>query len=266
MRAEVLTALHVAGVRLELRHSAAALSPWRASLAPFTSEPAGPIDARLQVSLTVDPALHLETIGPAAGSHFCYQRTDVRLELDAARIEGRAVVDGTRGSLGAVVELALQAALLPLDGLLAHAAAGVVGEAGWLVPGPSGAGKSTVARGAGFDRVLTDEMVAVRRRTDGFWLWGTPFWSEGRTRPFDGGCAPLDVLARPVKATRLAVESWPTEQAACGLLACVALYEDWPAARAQAFDLACEIASAARCVSLEFPKEGPWARAAAARI
>jgi len=218
------------------------------------------------VTVEVDPALCLETNGPSTGSDFCYQRTDVRLELGAARTEGRAWVDGTRGSLEALVELALEAALLPLDGVLVHAAGCVIGGAGWLVPGPSGAGKSTAVRGAGFDRVLSDEMVAVRRHDDGLRLWGTPFWSAGRARPFDAGSAPLAVLARPVKAARLAVTKWPEDQAACGLLGCLALYEDGPAARARAFELACAVAERARCVELAFPKEGPWARAAAARI
>ncbi len=167
--------------------------------------------------------------------------------------------------LEAALELVLQVTLLPLGGLLVHASAGVYGGRAWLLPGVSGAGKSTAARG-GFDGVLSDERVVVRREGEGFVAWPTPFWSVGRTLPLHLEPAPLGVLARLNKADGVQLSEMEPAEAAAHLLSCVTLYETSPDARREAFELAFDLASSVCCVELGFPKEGRWIPTAHAQV
>lgn len=217
-------------------------------------------DDVLPMLLTVDETLVLPDVGPVEADGLCYQRTDLRFEMGPKRRSARAAVDGSRGALEAAVELCIQGALLRRGGLVVHGMAGVDpnGHA-WLVPGRSGAGKSTMARTAGFPRVLADEAVILRREAPGrFRLYGTPFWSEGRTLPLDTGDAPLVVVARPVKAASPSAARYSTASAAADLLACVMFHDADPTARALVLETACDAAASADCVELRFPKEGPW--------
>jgi len=72
----------------------------------------------------------------------------------------------------------LYSLLLVRDGgLLLHSAAVASGSRGSLMVGVSEAGKTTLCR-QGFERVLSDELVAIRRTATGFRAFGTPFWGE----------------------------------------------------------------------------------------
>jgi hypothetical protein len=186
-----------------------------------------------------------------------WARQDLRLFARGGHVW--AWVDGSEASLEAVLQLALQVGGRAHEILWIHGL-GAVDDAGrgWLVPGPSGAGKTTIGRVAGFPRVLSDEMVALRLH-DGAWrIWGSPFWSRGRRRPLDAGGAPLSVLAVPMKSDRVGIEPAAAAVAAAALLGQVALYEDGDGPRRWALDRAVDAALAARCVSLQFPKGGPW--------
>ena len=233
------------------------------SFGPFVVDAATcpvPDEEVVAMRLSVDPTLVLPDVGPVPAEGLCYQRTDLRFEMGPRRRTARAAVDGSRGALEAAVELCVQGALLRRGGLVVHAVAGVDADGrAWLVPGRSGAGKSTIARTAGFSRVLADEAVILRREAPGrFRLYGTPFWSEGRTLPLQTGHAPLGVLARPLKASEAAAERYSTASAAADLLACVMFHDADPAARGLVLETACDVAASVDCVQLQFPKEGPW--------
>lgn len=268
-----MISLRVGGLRLDVRFAepapavalAAAAATLRDSFGPFVVDAAAcptPEDDVIPMLITVDPTLVLPDVGPVEADGLCYQRTDLRFEMGPKRRTARAAVDGSRGALEAAVELAIQGALLRRGGLVVHAMAGVDADGrGWLVPGRSGAGKSTMARAAGFARVLADEAVILRREAPGrFRLHGTPFWSEGRTLPLDTGDAPLGVIARPVKApgAQASATSTGLASAAADLLACVMFHDADPTARAHVLETACDAAASADCVELRFPKEGPW--------
>lgn len=245
------------------------------TLQPFV-DLAGRPPADVEVQIQVEADDRWPVVGPDLTKNFSYetdqadtdsndlsyQRHDLVVHMDAARTTARAVTDGTPGALMAVIQLVLQAALLPRGGLMIHGSAGVARGSAWLVPGPSGAGKSTVAREAGYESVLSDEIVALRRHGAGFMAWGTPFWSQGRTLPLNPQGAPLGLLARPVKANAVAMEPLVADEALAWLLRCVTLYEEDPAAREAAFELACELVESVPTVSLAFPREGPWLPAA----
>lgn len=251
----------VGGTRLRLRGRVDAVRERARALGVFL-EPAA-FDHHVDVELEV-----LETGEAPQGSDvqaggFGFVRADLAFEIDATRSSARATLDDSVGAFEATLELALQTALLRLGGLVVHASCGVHQGHAWLMPGPSGAGKSTAARAGGFDRVLSDEMVVVRRRAEGFEAFGTPFWSEGRVLPYDARPAPLGVLARLNKAPRIAVDGLRADDAVAHLIRCVAFYEDSPQARTRAFELAIELVGATTNVELTFPKEGIWVAAAA---
>ncbi len=216
--------------------------------------------------------LCLELTPPAAGrasvsaDDYLFDRLDVRFAADAGRARLRGWHNGSEGALDALFGLAHQVGTLVRGGLVIHAAAGVVDGRAWLLPGVSGTGKSTAARAAGFERVLADEMVVVRRANEGFRAWGTPFWSKGRALPFDPGWAPLAVVARLRQASAVAARPMRQDDLVAHLIRSVVLYETSADARRRAFELACDVADATRGVELAFPKEGPWIRQACSSV
>lgn len=272
--------LYIAGLALHLHGDGAADLPIDEA-GPFLTPPPTPPDLICSVEIRalrrwpVPKFDELETKGPLDDSNqrdaieisrdadFRFWREDVALTLSADGARGVAWVDGRRDEIWAVVQLALHALLLRTGGGVFHGSAGVIEGSAWLCPGPSGTGKSTIAREAGFDAVLADEMVALRPRPEGgFTAWGTPFWSKGRTLPLNPAGAPLSVVVRPVKAKAVSLEALPADEAAAWLLRCVTVYDESAASRAAAFALACEIAERTDAIRLEFPKEGPWLPAA----
>ncbi len=211
------------------------------------------------VDLTLDVGDPADWRPPLAAG-FTYDRFDLRFVMDPARRRAAAVFDGHPDGLLAVLELAVAGALAPSGGLLLHAAGVVIDGRAWLLPGPSGTGKSTAARAPDITRVLSDERVIVRRTSSGWRAWGTPWWSTGRTRPFDSGYAAVGGIARLHKAPRLALRPLAPDTAATWLLRSVSLYEETPFARWAAFESACDLVEAVRCVDLELPREGRWSQ------
>ncbi len=252
--------IFIAGVCIELP-AHPELDLWLAEIAPFTIPSF--FDALIRVNLTVgEPDDHPPEISSVAEGSFVYRRPDLSFVIDAERRLVTAWVDGYQGGFEAVVQLCLQTALLPLGGIVVHASAGVVDGVGWLMPGQSGDGKSTAAREGGFDLVLSDEMVVIRKQADGaHWLYGSPFWSEGRVLPHSTETAPLVVVAKLLKAPHPSVEDLDVSVAIAHLLRCITLYERSECARAKAFELAGDVVENCRSVLLRFPKEGPWVSA-----
>jgi hypothetical protein len=87
----------------------------------------------------------------------------------------------------------LMAILLPMGrGAEFHACGVVYKGQGLIFTGGSGSGKSTLGRlwqGRQDALVLSDERIIVRKKDDGFWMYGTPWQSDARTSSPEG--APL---------------------------------------------------------------------------
>lgn len=247
--------MHLGGgaIRLTPARLVADRAPWLASFAHAPQTPDFSVDVQLDIG---EPA---GWTAPLAAD-FEWRRFDLHFAMDPTRRRAAAVFDGHPDGLLAVLELALAGALNPRGGLLLHAAGVIIDGRVWLLPGPSGTGKSTAAAAPDIERVLSDERVIVRRCGDGWRAWGTPWWSAGRTRPFDSGYAAVGGIARLHKARRHAVRPLAADAAATWLLRSVSLYEETAAARQVAFDSACDLVEAVRCVDLELPREGPWSR------
>ena len=201
-----------------------------------------------------------------------YRRLDdlaIILEPDHHRPTVYSWVDGSLGSIEATLQVILQWSLQSRGGVLVHASAGIYQGQGILVPGESGAGKSTIAREAGFDRVLSDEMVIVEpdqsSSSTAYQLYSTPFWSEGRTLPMIIDKAPLKLIAFPHKSNRAKLSPCHEAQAVRQLLRAITVYErqdDTAYAQQQLaglFELSCALCSVTPHVNLDFPKQGTWA-------
>lgn len=249
----------IAGIALDVR-GPAWIAPHLDRLGPFLDD--APHHRRIAVHLDT-----FETPPPPAGSEI-YRRPELVFGEHAGGMWTR--MDASEGSFEAALQLSLEAALLFDGGLVVHASAGVVNGGAWLMPGVSGTGKSTAARNAGFETVLCDEMCVVRC-VEGpagptLMVAGTPFWSADRRLPLCTAEAPLTVLARLVQSTAVSACPLGASDAVAWFLGCVTLYRHDARARTAAFETACAIVEATQCVSLEFPKEGPWVIAAQADV
>lgn len=252
-------ALRVGGVRLTVQLSGdlAALLPHAAKYADFEASRTGTAPDDLDATLAVRCSPEFVCDAPSGPAPDGYARPDLRYIEDARG--ARCEIDASEGAFDAALELRLQSALHAHDGFVVHASAGVdAAGLAWLCPGPSGAGKSTFARSAGFARVLADEAVVVRRHPSGWRVHGTPFWSDGRTLPYDPGDAPLARLVRPIKAREARLEPLSPARAAAYLVESVLLHDTAPGIRQRLFERACDAALAAQCYDVHFPKEGPW--------
>jgi hypothetical protein len=145
---------------------------------------------------------------------------------------------------------------------MVHAVSGLIDGRAWLVPGPSGTGKSTAAREAGFDAVLSDERVILTPEAEGWRVWGTPFWSEGRTLPMNPGSAPLGGMVKLVKSPNSSRRPLDANDALTWLMQSITLYEDSDTARTRAFEQACAVVSEMPSVEQKTPRNFAWAAAA----
>ena len=239
--------LWVGGAELRFRGATEPHADHFRALGPFCE----PAPADLHVDITLGEP-------PVTGDGFVFRRDHFHVCVDPVARTAHAWTEGSPEALEAVIDVTLQAVLLRVGGCLVHAAAGAMDGVGWLLPGRSGAGKSTSARG-GFDEVLSDERVVLRRAEGGgFRVYGTPIWSTGRELPLRAGSVPLAVVARLVKAENVAVAPLEEAAALADLLGAIVLYEEGADARRMAFEVGCDVVAAVRCVELDFPKEDPW--------
>ncbi len=201
-----------------------------------------------------------------------YQRADDLFLVIESTVEKRVLswIDGSLGAIEASVQVILQKALASRGGFLVHASAGVYQGRGILFPGVSGTGKSTIAREAGFDEVLSDEMVIIefcfssstQQEHHGYQLYSTPFWSEGRSLPLIISNAPLALMCIPQQANQAKLLPCTQAEAISHLLSAITLYEDSDTTsvhrKTELFHSACHLCAQIPSQKLLFPKIGPW--------
>lgn len=245
-----MKSLYLCGIRLELSGDVPDCL-WSAEVGSFRTIAPYTHSHRLHFRPMQDRA---EAVDPVPG--FTYRRHDLVFTTNGHVSELRH--DGGQAAALAGLELALSQAVRALGGYLLHASAGVIHEECWVMPGPSGTGKSTAARG-GFDWVLSDERVAIIPDDDGgYRVWPTPFWSDGRTLAISTESAPLAAIARLRKGKRAQQDTVERASMVAWLLRSIVLYDVAEGPQVQALEFACAVVASARCVELEFPKEGQW--------
>jgi len=192
--------LAIAGLRIDLIPDDPLLaSASRARYAAFGPAPAdkGPA-ARLElwVRRGLDP-------WPAEALGLAFLATGARLTTPTCRgsidlAAGRAEVElaGVQALEGLDYFVRVATALLAFEagGLLLHAAGVLRGGRAHLFVGRSGSGKTTVARLAGAQPVLNDDLVLLMPTTRGWRAYATPFSHPAQVQPSGPLDAPIAAL------------------------------------------------------------------------
>ena len=142
------------------------------------------------------------------------------------------------------------------NGLLLHASAVVRGNSAFVFIGPSGSGKTTIARLSGVQKILSDEIVALRTGPKGtVSVYGTPFWGEMGKGPF----CPRSFSVRSIfilkKNSALHVRRIGNDSAVHALLRCVCLFGKEPEDIQRCLDTCSKTVSMVDCKELYFPKK-----------
>lgn len=155
----------------------------------------------------------------------------------------------------------LYAHFLPYNnGLLLHSAAIAHRDHGFLFPGVSGTGKSTISRIAASkgEKVLSDEISAVRCVNSRQILFGTPFWGEFR----GVNCAdsyPLAAVLHPVKASALRFDTAAPAETVRALLRSVMHFRSSSTASETVLEVVSTVASTVPAHRMKFAlSSNPW--------
>lgn len=123
-----------------------------------------------------DPVVHVESAGSEV---YRVERLDNPFEatIDFSARKAEVDLDDNLYCLDSFLRILYSMLLVRAGGLLLHSAAVAFDGRGGLLVGVSEAGKTTLCK-QGFPTVLSDELVVVKRKGDGFRAYGTPFWGE----------------------------------------------------------------------------------------
>ncbi len=107
------------------------------------------------------------------------ERGDFRAEWNPASRRGRIRQSANPYSIDTLLRIVHTLELAPQGGFLLHAASAVRNGRAFVFAGVSGAGKTTISRLAPRDtKVLTDEISYIRKESNGYYAYGTPFAGE----------------------------------------------------------------------------------------
>lgn len=208
---------------------------------------------------TLRPALDLTTRWNDATGQLAARRHDFSASLDVPARAGRvslAVADHI--ALDSFLRVTWSLALLPLGGVLVHAASVVRGGRAFLFAGRSGRGKTTIARLSADGVVLADELSILRLGPSGVRCHGSPFYGD-LARPGPNDAAPLAAVCLIEQAERHALEPLAPVRAVAALLPHVVCFVRAPGVARRVFDVAAEVVDRVPCFTLSFRRDaGFW--------
>lgn len=161
-----------------------------------------------------------------------------------------------------LVKVLLAERLLSQGGLLVHGVGLAHQGSGALFVGASGAGKSTLGGlcGSAGLTLLADELVAVRREEEGYWIEGTP-WNLGRP-----GRARLALVGALAWGESHHLEPMPQAELLRLLLPNSLLPDPRPEGRAQLFRAASDLLLHTRVARLRFARDRGVAKLLASEL
>jgi hypothetical protein len=163
-----------------------------------------------------------------------------------------------RFAIDVALRLGLSVIVTRVRGLILHAAGAIGPRGALLFTGPSGAGKSTIfgllEKSGAFPELLADELLFLRRESDGWRAYATPFGGESRVPA--GASAPVGGIYLLSKSHRHRALPISPSAALLGLL---------PQARVasprEALEVAFALCAEVPCYTLEFAKDPGVVRA-----
>ncbi len=267
MRDVADVALTIGGVSTSLDSAdAAVLDVARSRYAGFLTGAVPEWRLHADRDATLRPALDLTTRWNDATGRLAAERHDFSASLDVPARAGRvslAVADHI--ALDSFLRVTWSLALLPVDGLLVHAASVVRGGRAFLFAGRSGRGKTTIARLSTDDVVLADELSIVRLDASGMppgargaRCHGSPFYGD-LARPGPNESAPLAAVCLIDQADRHVLEPLTPARAVAALLPHVVCFVRAADVARRVFDVAAEIVETVPCFTLSFRRDaGFW--------
>jgi hypothetical protein len=222
---------------------------------------AGPADWRFETTRRPAGLVALEdvTVRGHGPGRLEVERHDFLATLDLDARTGRVALGAVdQVAVDTFLRVAASLALLPVGGLLLHAAS--LGRAGraWAFPGPSGSGKTTLTRLSPDATLLSDEISIVRLAPGGARCHGSPFWGE-LARPGEPTTAPLAAIHFLRHADRHAATPLAPRAALQALLPNVLFFATEPALVARVLDVAAALVARVPCFSLGFrPDAAVW--------
>ena len=146
-------------------------------------------------------------------------RGDFRAEWEPAARRGWIRQTANPYSIDAVLRIVHTLVLARQGGFLLHSASAIRNGKAFLFAGVSEAGKTTISRLAPPDvTLLTDEISYVRRQSDGYIAFGTPFTGE-LAKLGENVSAPIAALYLLAKGRENRIDPVPPGEAARSLLA-----------------------------------------------
>lgn len=156
-------------------------------------------DHDFDLEVILDPELSLNEPRPIyvnsadAKDQYSVDSYNFTADFDLQENKGSAKISGEWESFDAVLRV-LYSILLPReDGLILHASGVIKDDMGYVFSGVSESGKSTIHRLSNDYKVLSDELIALKRTNSYTTIYDTPFWNS---TPMHGSA----VNYAPVKA------------------------------------------------------------------
>jgi hypothetical protein len=196
------------------------------------------------------------------GHKILFQRSDFAGCLDIKARRGRNIFGKNMVPFAVESFLRVCYSFLAVEhgGLLLHSAGVLRGDNGYIFPGQSGTGKSTIARlVTQRERVLSDEMVVVRKRDWQYLVYSTPFYGTNESAERNIG-ADLKAAFLPVKDNEVYLKETRPARALSKLLVSVLFFGQEAALNRRLMDISAGVVAQVPFYEMHFRRDDAfWA-------